>query len=459
MSTGVFEKQTLIETSAESLFDWHARPGAIERLSPPWDPLEVLSRTGGIGVGDEVVMRMHAGPIPYRWQARHVLYEPGRCFRDIQIEGPFAAWSHTHRFIPEGPGRSRLHDIIEYRLPLHQLSGFWFNSAVERKLNRIFTYRHRTTVSDTRFHREVPGYRPLRVLISGAGGLIGTRLVPFLTTGGHRVFRLVRRRPNPAADEIFWDPKTRRLDLDPSVSFDAVVHLAGENIGVGRWTVAQRKRIIDSRVDGTTLLATAIAGLDSPPSVFICASAIGYYGDRGDRCLNETDSSGQDFISLVCRQWESAAYPAVERQIRTTFMRIGVVMDSGGGALARLLTPFQLGLGGRIGSGKQYISWVASDDVLGTIYHAMFDSRYQGPINVVAPEHVTNAEFTGVLTSILRRPALLPLPATVIRTVFGQQGQEILLSSTRVLPEKLIAVQYPFRFHRLEALLRHVLGR
>jgi len=459
MSSGTFQKRTLMAASAAKLFEWHARSGAIERLSPPWDPLQVLSSRGGIQTGAEVLLRMKAGPVSFRWQARHTDFEMGKLFRDVQTRGPFAAWEHTHRFEPEGPTRCWLQDTVVYRLPLHAFSGVLFNRFIERKLRRIFTYRHAVTASDLQFHTDTVGYRPLHVLLSGASGLVGASLIPFLTTGGHRVSRLVRRAPDPQKGEYYWNPETGIIDLKGIDPIDAVIHLAGDNIGQGRWTGAKKARIIDSRVKGTTLLARTIAALPNPPTVFVSASAIGYYGDRGDQWLTETDTAGRDFISEVCQHWEEAARPAINQGIRTAFLRIGIVLDPRGGALARLLLPFSLGLGGRLGSGRQYLSWIALDDVLGAIYPVIFDPALQGPVNVVAPSAVTNAEFTRTLAAVLSRPAWMALPAALIQGLFGQQGREILLSSTRVAPSKLQERAYPFRFKGLEALLRHVLGR
>lgn len=459
MSTRLFKKELHLNIPCDEVFAWHARPGAIERLSPPWDPLEVIRRSGGIEKGAFVNLRMKAGPVPYNWMARHTDYDEHRLFRDEQISGPFRKWVHTHRFQPTGSAGCLLADEIEFDLPLAPLGSWIGGRFVMDTLERIFTYRHRITCDDLYQHHVYREKPRLNILISGASGAIGSALTPFLTTGGHRVFKLVRRTPHAHRDEIFWDPEKQILDKSALAGIDAVIHLAGDNIGEGRWTAAKKRRIIDSRVNGTSLIADAIAGLDRKPAVMICASAIGFYGDRGDRVLTESDPAGGDFISEVCHKWEHAAQPAIDAGIRTAFFRIGVVLSPIGGALERLLLPFYLGLGSRIASGRQYLSWVTADDVLGALYYTLMNDTIAGPVNCTAPEPVTNAVFTETFARILSRPALFSLPPFVIKSAFGQQGEEILLSSTRVVPEKLLQNGYTFRFKELDGALAHVLGR
>lgn len=298
----------------------------------------------------------------------------------------------------------------------------------------------------------------MHVLVSGASGLIGSALVPVLTTGGHTVTRLVRSTPRPGQAEVPWEPAARSIATPALEGLDAVVHLAGESIAQ-RWTAEKKARIRDSRVQGTRLLCEALAQLVKPPHVLLCASAIGYYGDRGEQILRETNAPGTGFLAEVCQAWEAAAAPAVQRGIRVVFLRFGVVLSPTGGALARMLTPFRLGVGGVVGSGKQYMSWVALDDVLGTIHHALMTETLHGPVNVVAPQPVTNQEFTRTFGQVLRRPTLLPLPAFVARLAFGEMADALLLASTRVMPEHLLAAGYPFRYPALEGALRHLLGK
>jgi len=459
MGSHFFTKRSLIHAPVEEVFRWHSRPGAIERLSPPWDPLKVLMRSGGIEKGAEVFLEMKAGPVPFTWHALHTDFQENDFFRDQQVRGPFSKWIHTHRFFPDPENGCILEDEIEYRLPFHFFSGFLTGKMIRKKLERIFRYRHRITQQDLALHLSENAVEPMTILISGAGGVIGSALVPFLTTGGHRVIRLVRRKPDNSGDEIFWNPYSGELCLDKINKIDAAIHLAGDHIGSGRWTDQKKNLIIQSRIKGTALIAEKLAALDKPPRVVICASAIGYYGDRGNEILDENHGPGNDFISKVCDQWEQSARLLPEKEIRTSFLRIGVVLTPLGGALQRLLLPFKSGFGGRIGSGDQYISWVGMEDVLGSIHHILSNDSISGPVNIVAPNPVTNNTLTKTLGEILSRPTLFPIPSKLIQFAFGEMGKEILLSSTRVMPQKLLQTGYRFKNPVLDEALKQMLGK
>lgn len=296
------------------------------------------------------------------------------------------------------------------------------------------------------------------IAVSGSTGLIGSALVASLAADGHRVKRLVRRQPRDGQDEIFWDPATYKIDKDALAGVDAVVHLAGENVGSRRWTRAQKKQIRVSRTEGTRLLSGSLAWLENKPRTLVSASAIGFYGDRTDEMLDEQSSPGDGFLSEVCYAWEKATEPATDVGIRTVNLRIGVVLSPEGGALKKMLTPFRFGLGGVIGSGKQYVSWIALSDVVGAVRHALATPSLSGPVNAVAPGAVTNLELTKTLGRVLRRPTIFPMPALAARIVFGQMGKELLLSSTRVRPARLIATGYRFQYPELDGALRHLLG-
>lgn len=453
-----FIKRFQVDSSVEEAFQWHAREGAIERLSPPWDPLKIIRRSGGIRSGAEVVMKLKMGPIPYTWQAEHTSYVENELFRDEQRKGPFSKWIHTHRFAANETGGCEVEDHIEYKLPFHFLSHLFAQPLILKKLGAIFDYRHRTTQQDLSLHNLNRKKEKLTFLISGATGVIGSALVPFLTTGGHRVIKLVRNRATDHPDEISWDPMAGRLDLNPSEKIDAIIHLAGENIGSQRWSETKKKKIIDSRNLGTALMAEKISRLQQKPRVFLCASAIGYYGDRGEQMVTEQDGAGDDFISDVCTQWERSTDVAVEAGIRTAFLRIGVVLTPLGGALARLLLPFQLGMGTKIASGKQYVSWISMPDVLGSIYSLVFNEALSGPINIVSPKPCTNLELSKTLAKVLHRPVFFRIPETLIKSLFGQMGREVLLSSTRVQPQVLLDSHYQFLYPDLEQWLLDTLG-
>ncbi len=295
-----------------------------------------------------------------------------------------------------------------------------------------------------------------RILVSGSSGPIGAALQPSLRAQGFTVTRLVRNSAN-SSDRIVWDP-TQPLAPDLVSGFDAVIHLAGESI-VGRWTDAKKRRILESRAQGTGHLAEAAAKASQPPRVFISASAIGFYGNRGNEILREDSLSGEGFAAEICRQWEAATQPAAQAGIRTVQMRIGVVMSADGGALPAMLTPFRLGLGGRLGTGRQWWTWVSVRDVIGAIQHVLNHETLSGPVNTVAPNPVTNAEFTRILASVLNRPAIFPMPAFAVRLVFGEMGEELFLGSQRVEPAKLVATGYQFQHPDLENALKEILHR
>ena len=299
--------------------------------------------------------------------------------------------------------------------------------------------------------------RPQRVLISGASGLIGTKLTGELRAAGHEVVALVRRAPGAGGGEVRWGPARGELDAAAVEGFDVVVHLAGESIADGRWSHDRKQAILESRVQGTSLLSQTLAGLQRKPRVLISASGSGFYGHRGDEEVDESSPTGQGFLADVCREWEAAAQPARDASIRVVSLRTGMVLSSAGGALARMLGPFRAGMGGVIGSGKQYVSWVALHDLMGIITLAMADDSLVGPVNAASPQPVTNREFVTTLAKVLHRPAAVHLPAMAVKLMFGEMGQAVLLEGARVRPAKLIERGFTFRYPDLESALRHEL--
>jgi uncharacterized protein (TIGR01777 family) len=296
----------------------------------------------------------------------------------------------------------------------------------------------------------------MKILIGGSHGLVGTALIKLLEAEGHEIFRLVRYAPH-SKTEIEWSPDRYSIALARIEGFDAVVNLAGESIAEGRWTDEKKRRIRESRVKGTKLLGDALANLTDRPATFICASAIGYYGNRGDEILTEASAPGDGFLAEVCVGWEKATELATEKGIRVVNARFGVILDKNGGALKKMLPPFRMGLGGRIGSGKQWMSWIALTDVVRALNFALNNESLRGPVNFVAPNPVTNAEFTKTLGKVLSRPTLFPIPAFAARLAFGEMADALLLAGQRVEPERLKAAKYQFLYSELDSALRDVL--
>jgi uncharacterized protein (TIGR01777 family) len=299
----------------------------------------------------------------------------------------------------------------------------------------------------------------MKILISGSTGFIGSALVGSLTGQGHQVHRLVRSTPDAGNNEVPWNPSAGKLEAARLEGLDAVVHLAGEGIASGRWTAEKKARIRDSRVQGTRLLSEALARLTNPPEVMACASAIGYYGNRGEELLREESPPGTGFLAETCQEWEKAAQAAIQKGIRVVHLRFGIVLGLKGGALGLMLPPFRMGLGGPLGSGRQITSWISLDDAVGAIRYALTNVTLRGSVNVVSPHSVTNLEFTKTLGRVLCRPTLFPVPAFAARLLFGEMADEALLASARVEPAHLQAAGYRFRYPELTGALRHLLGK
>lgn len=448
-----------IPTNAQTLADWHARPGAFERLAPPWETLKIVSQAGGIEDGAKLIFKVYQGPIGLTWEAHHDQYIAGAQFRDVQHRGPFSTWEHTHRFIPIDDTHSTLSDEVRFQLPLEPLSAPIVGLVQRHMLQRMFDFRHRRTMQDLERHEAFASQPRQRIAITGSTGLIGTALKAFLTTGGHTVLPVVRHKP---VDEgsIYWKPSSGEIDAEAFEGVDVVIHLAGAGVADKRWDEDHKRLVLESRTQGTRLLAQTLAGLKKKPRVLLSASAIGYYGDRDDELLTEQSSTGQDFLADACLQWEEAAQPARDAGIKVIHPRIGLVLAAQGGLLGPMLTPFKLGLGGKIGDGKQYMSWIALDDVLGALYHLMFQPDVEGPVNIVAPNPVTNAKFTKALGSVLGRPTFMSVPAFAIRAAMGEEmANSTALVSQRVRPGVLELSGFKFFYPEVKEALAHELGK
>jgi uncharacterized protein len=453
-----FVRRSPMPVSPRLLFDWHEQPGAFERLSPGWQGARVLSRTGGITDGSrvEVEVPLLGGLLHQRMLMEHRGYEPGVRFVDVQVEGPFARWEHTHTMEPAPDGSSVLVDEIQYELPLGPIGELAGGAFVATQLEQLFDFRHARTLADLHRHAAFAGQPRRTVAITGGSGMIGTALTWLLRTGGHTV-RWITRTPDRARGDIGWDPDAGTLDPAALEGVDTIVHLAGANVGE-RWTPEHKRAILASRELGTRTLAAAILGMEEAPDALISASAIGYYGDTGSKMIDESAPNGDGFLADVCAAWERETERVATAGIRVAIARTGIVLSPLGGALAKMLPPFRFGLGGPLGSGKQWMSWISLDDQVGALHHLIMDPACRGIYNLTAPSPVPNAVFVQTLGDALHRPALIPVPGFALTALFGEMAQATILDGQRVHPERLEAAGFQFQHRSLAEALRFELG-
>jgi uncharacterized protein (TIGR01777 family) len=448
---------SVVDAPIDEVFGWHGRPGALTRLAPPWQPVRVGQEATSLRDGRAVLLL----PGGARWVAQHQSdgYDPPRQFVDQLVSGGVTStalarvlsWRHVHGFHEAAGGATRVSDDVRTNVP-------------EAALRQMFGYRHRQLAADLKAQRWARDRHPepLTVAITGSSGLIGTALTALLTTGGHRVIKLVR---HPVAldadDQRQWNPDQPAPGLLDGV--DAVVHLAGASIA-GRFTAAHKAQIRDSRIEPTRRLAELAARTAKADgaalTAFISASAIGYYGaDRGDEVLTEESPRGTGFLADVVADWEAATQPAADAGLRTVLVRTGIVQSPKGGTLRLLFPLFEAGLGGRLGDGRQWLSWISLDDLADVYLRALADPALSGPVNAVAPDPVRNSDYTVTLGQVLRRPTLIPVPGFGPRLILGAEGvRELAEASQRIRPDALLTAGHPFRYTRLEPALRHLLG-
>ncbi|MGY4650409.1 TIGR01777 family oxidoreductase [Mycobacterium sp. URHB0021] len=445
------EYESVVDHPLAEVFAWHTRPGAMTRLIPPWQSMTAVAETESLADG-RAVLGLPGG---LRWIAQHdpARYDPPHRFVDaLASQGPaswpprvIGWWRHTHEFSEAARG-TRVYDHVDTSVPA-------------AALRSTFVYRHRQLADDLAAHRDAAdsGAGPMVVAITGASGLIGSALAAFLSTGGHRVIRLVRHSARNELERQ-WDPDNPSADLLSGV--DAVVHLAGASIA-GRFSDGHKAAIRDSRIGPTRRLADVAARADDGPRTFVSASAIGIYGfDRGDAVLCEESVAGDGFLADVVSEWEAATEPAAGAGLRVVRVRTGIVQSARGGTL-RLMRPlFLAGLGGRLGTGQQWLSWIGLDDLIDVYYRALYDPRLTGPVNAVAPAPVCNSDYTKALGRVVHRPTVLPVPPFGPRLLLGEQGaRELATANQRVVPTKLQTLGHRFRRSQLADALAHELGR
>ncbi len=448
----VFERHSTLPHPAAEVLAYARREQTFERLLPPWEGARTVEHTGGMRVGGRIALQS-GGLLRRDWQAE--VGEGDEAWR-LLVQGPSVFCDHTQRVLARGEAGSELIDHVECRLPLSGVSTFVAGGAVTRRLERVFAFRQSRARNDLDRHAVWADRGSLTVAIAGSGGLIGSHLRDYLAGAGHRVVRLVRR-PGAAGDEIPWDPDEGSLDPAAMEGVDAVVNLCGAGLA-SLWTTRRKDVLRGSRVRSTRTLVGAMLRMETPPAVFVSASAVGVYGSRDGETLTEESGDGTGFLAELCRDWEAAATDASSSGVRVVTPRIGIVLTASGGALATMLPMFRAGLGGRVGDGRQWWSWVALDDLLGALEWAVHDPTMRGPVNVVAPVPVTNRDFTKTLARVLRRPAVLAAPRPVVAAL-GGMPEEMLLASQRAVSRRLCEHGYRFAFPTLEKALRFELGR
>jgi uncharacterized protein (TIGR01777 family) len=459
----IYEHTATFPFSRETVWNWHARPGAVRRIMPEWEgirPLEV----GGIKDGAVTTFRMSIGIVPQKWKAKHHSYIEGEQFCDNMIKGPFARWNHTHKFLENGTDAMKIQDTIDWKLPFHFFTRIGAPIMVMPRVHQMFKHRSRRILADLKRQEMFKDAPRKRILISGSTGLIGTQLGAFLETDGHDVHRLLRPSTKLHADQdpakvVKWNDHTGEILEGSLENFDVVIHLAGAGIGDKRWSKKRKKLIAESREIPGRNLSNALAELSSPPSLFMCASAIGFYDNRGDEDLDETSSIGDGFLAKICKKWEDAMKPASDAGIRTIIMRNGIVTTASGGMLQQILLPAKLGGMGPIGGGRQWQSWISFDDCIYAMHYLMNHEDASGVFNMTSPNPVTQKQYAKTLGKVLRRPAFAPVPGFVMKILFGELGKSLILDGQKVHPKRLLELGFEFEHETLESALRDTLGR
>ncbi len=449
MSSKQLSFQLELPVCVQDAFAWHMRKGALERLMPPWIQARPLFPPGRPDEeGSQVGIEVARGPLRFRWLLEHAQYVKDQEFTDIQLKGPFRSYSHCHRFLPLTPSTSILRDEITFETA-------YFGNRVTRELSRYFSWRHATLHRDLECYARYPK-TPLRILLSGSNGFIGGGLVYFLRTLGMEVVRLVRRKTADCPDAICWDAESGTFQKEDFEGFDGVIHLSGANIAEKRWSGQQKQKLFQSRCRDTWVLSQVLSRLEQPPQTVICASAVGFYGDRGEETLTEQSPQGVGFLADLCGKWEQSLQATQARGVRVVHARFGQVLGMRGGVLKKMLPLFRLGLGGRLGSGQQWVSWMEIDDLYAALYHILRTESLSGVVNCVAPQPLRQGEFAALFARAIHRPMWGHLPAGLLKWVMGEMAEELLLASAKVQPVKLMETGYAFRHPNLSSVLEYI---
>jgi uncharacterized protein (TIGR01777 family) len=425
-------------------------------MVPPWAGIRIIKAHSALVDGDVQHCRVPCGPLHVPWRGAYIDCQINNRFCERQLSGTFAQWEHVHRFEAEEDG-CRLQEVLEYQLPAGALGRALAGPAVDKRTEMISAWRNQRLLADLGRHRDYRQLPALRVAISGVHGLIGGEFAAFLASGGHTVLPLTRSG-QPSSGTIRWDPERQQIDSMALNGCDCVVHLAGAPIAA-RWTGKRRAQIHDSRIISTRFLAETLATLPKPPRVLVVASAIGWYGDRGEEYVDEMSGPGSGFLAEVSRDWEAACEPARAAGIRVVNLRIGMVLSVKGGALPSLLAPYRYGLGAVFGHGEQWVSWIALDDLVYLLHHVLRSKNLAGAVNAVAPSPVRQRDLAMVVGRIVGHKPHLRLPAGMLRGLMGDMAHELLLSGARVISRQLEQETFAFSCPDLEQALRWELGR
>ncbi len=440
--------KTSVVVPCDFAFAWILRPGALKRLVPPWVKTDFLFDPPIPCNQTQVGLKIYLGPFFFKWILEHENFKLNQEFSDKQIKGPFKRYLHIHRFTPIDSQSCILSDEIEFN------SASFLESFIAKRFVQLLKWRQKMMKEDLELTYKYSS-APLKILVSGANGFMGSQLTAFLRLAGHSVMRLVRHKQEISSDTVYWDPVEGQFSKQDFEGFDAVFHLAGAPIA-HRWTKKYRKKLFTSRCCDTWLLSQVLSRLYSPPKTVISASAIGFYGDCKEK-VTELSSAGEGFLPSLCQQWEMALEAIKQRGSRVVCARFGVVLGAKGGMLAQILPLYRLGLGGRIGSGNQYLSWIAIDDAISALYHLLMTESLNKAVNIVAPYPVKQKEFSSILAVKLRRPHFFHLPSKLVSLTLGDMGKEMLLASAQVYPQKLLESGYSFRYLHLQEALNWII--
>ena len=462
--TAFFNRRVEIPYDVHDVFNYHARYRAIDRMIPPWSFLKIIKRNNGLEDGAICILELQYGPVKLKWTAKHAGYIQDQLFQDKMIEGPLKSWEHTHSFTPNKLGGCIMEDNIKYSLP-YRLNKFnILGNRLNKTLNQIFGYRHRILQNDLKLGGLLKENKGKRILISGSTGLIGSALIPFLdTAGGHQISRLVRPSSKYSSGDNnsgirVWDPQAGKVDPSDLEGFDIIIHLSGASIG-GRWSKIKKRRIYDSRVKTTEILCNAIKKLKKPPSTLLCASAIGYYGSRGEEVVTEETTPGDGFLANLCVDWETQSKSVEDIGIRVVNARFGLILSPKGGILKvlTLASPLKVGLG--FGYGSNVINWVSIEDVIGSILYLISNASIRGPVNIVSPNPVMASDFFEIISKIQENKIMLKIGSKIMKLAIGDFATTINDSNGVLKPQKLLISGYPFMNSSLEDAARLLLGR